>query len=126
MCKLGGKFCKVIVDSGSIDNLVFKDMVENLGLRRWKQPSPFKVSLLQREHKLIVNGQCLVSFQIGSYKVEVLCDVMTMNSCHVLLVTPWQFDRESIYDGKINWYTIMKDGQKYVLSSLKEKENQVT
>ena len=29
--------------------------------------------------------QCLVDFQIGQYKDQVWCDIMDMNSCHMLL-----------------------------------------
>ena len=32
-CKSGGKICKVIIDGGSIDNLVAEEMVQKLGLR---------------------------------------------------------------------------------------------
>lgn len=34
MCKLGGKCCKVIMDTGSTDNLVSEEMVEKLDLKR--------------------------------------------------------------------------------------------
>eukprot|EP00253_Pinus_taeda_P032369 PITA_32369 len=42
VCKLHGKCCKVIIDSGSTDNLVATDMVEKLGLKRLKHPTPYK------------------------------------------------------------------------------------
>eukprot|EP00253_Pinus_taeda_P012624 PITA_12624 len=42
VCKSQGKCCKVIVDSGSTDNLVAVEMVEKLGLKRLKHPTPYK------------------------------------------------------------------------------------
>ena len=45
-CKSQGKCCKMIIDSGSIDNLVSTEMVEKLGLKRMKHPIPYKVSWL--------------------------------------------------------------------------------
>jgi hypothetical protein len=30
-----------------------------------------------------------MEFQIGTYKDQVLCDVMPMDVCHVLLGRPW-------------------------------------
>lgn len=36
-----------------------------------------------------------------------------------------QFDRGAIYDCRRNLITIEKDGQKFTLASLKEKENEV-
>ena len=40
-CKSGGKICKVIVDDGSIDNLVAKEMIQKLGLKRMRHPYPY-------------------------------------------------------------------------------------
>ena len=47
-CKTKGWACKVIVDSGSTDNLVSTEMVENMELETTKHPSPYKVSWLQK------------------------------------------------------------------------------
>eukprot|EP00253_Pinus_taeda_P029290 PITA_29290 len=58
VCKSRGKCCKVIVDSGSTDNLVAMEMVEKLGLKKLKHPTPYKVSWLQKGHQLLVDEQC--------------------------------------------------------------------
>ena len=42
--KSQGKCCKMVIDSGSTDNLVSTEMVEKLGLKRMKHPTPYKVS----------------------------------------------------------------------------------
>eukprot|EP00253_Pinus_taeda_P031086 PITA_31086 len=62
ICKSRGKCCKVIVDSGSTDNLVAVEMVEKLGLKKLKHPTPYKVSWLQKGHQLLVDEQCEVEF----------------------------------------------------------------
>ena len=49
-CKTKGKVCKVIVDSGSTDNLVSTDMVEKLEMNTTTHPNPYKVSWLQKGH----------------------------------------------------------------------------
>uniref|UniRef100_A0A2N9H3I3 Uncharacterized protein n=1 Tax=Fagus sylvatica TaxID=28930 RepID=A0A2N9H3I3_FAGSY len=46
-----------------------------------------------------VNKQVLISFSIGKYKDEVLCDVVPMHAGHILLGRPWQFDRKATHDG---------------------------
>ena len=61
-CKFGGKFYKVIVDCGSTDNLVAKEMVQKLGLKRMRHPYPYRIGWLQGEHALEVREQCLVDF----------------------------------------------------------------
>eukprot|EP00253_Pinus_taeda_P013925 PITA_13925 len=89
VCKSHGKCCKVIIDSGSTDNLVATEMVEKLGLKRLKHPTPYKVSWLQKGHQLLVDEQCEVEFRIGKYHDTVVCDVMPMDVCHILLGRPW-------------------------------------
>ncbi|MFA1068254.1 retropepsin-like aspartic protease, partial [Klebsiella pneumoniae] len=75
----------MIADGVKTDNLVAKEMVEKLGLKRARHPYPYRIGWLQGEHALEVREQCLVDFQIGQYKDQVLCDIFDMKSCHVLL-----------------------------------------
>jgi hypothetical protein len=49
-CKTKDRVCKVIVDSGSTDNLVSTEMVEKLELETTDHPSPYRVSWLQKGH----------------------------------------------------------------------------
>jgi hypothetical protein len=87
-CKTKDRVCKVIVDSGSTDNLVSTEMVEKLELETIEHPSPYRVSWLQKGHQVNVTKQCLVEFKIGGYKDEILCDVIPMDVCHLLLGRP--------------------------------------
>eukprot|EP00253_Pinus_taeda_P024288 PITA_24288 len=121
VCKSRGKCCKLIIDSGSTDNLVAVEMVEKLGLKKLKHPTPYKVSWLQKGHQLLVDEQCEVEFHIGKYKDKILCDVMPMDVCHLLLGRPWQFDRSAVHDGKTNCYKFVKDGIKHTLVPIKEE-----
>jgi hypothetical protein len=114
-CKTKGWKCKVIVDSGSTDNLVSNEMVEKLALETHRHPSPYKVSWLQKGHQVCVTKQCLVNFKMGEYRDEILCDVIPMDVCHVLLGRPWQFDRNVVHDGRMNTYTLEKDGRTHTL-----------
>ena len=53
--------------------------------------------------------QVLVSFSIGKYKDEVLCDVVPMHAGHILLGRLWQFDRKVTHDGFKNRHSFVKD-----------------
>jgi hypothetical protein len=88
-CTAKDRKCKVIVDSGSTGNLISTEMVEKLELTMTKHPSPYKVSWLQKGHRVSVTKQCLVKFKIGNYHDEILCDVIPMDVCHILLGRPW-------------------------------------
>ena len=95
ICKVQGKCCKVIIDGGSIDNLVSIEVIDKLKLHTTKHPIPYKVSWLQNGHQLLVSEQYEIELQTGNYKDKVLCDVMPMDVCHILLGKPWKYDRNS-------------------------------
>ncbi|XP_059067541.1 uncharacterized protein LOC131858345 [Cryptomeria japonica] len=101
-CKAKGKVCKVIVDSGSTENLVSLEMVTKLNLKRLPHPTPYKVSWLNKEQQTIVNEQCLVEFEIGR---------------------PWQYDTNAQHDGKTNVFNITKDGEHFIMTPLPDVAN---
>jgi hypothetical protein len=121
-CKTKDRVCKVIVDSGSTDHLVLTEMVEKLELEMTNHLIPYKVSWLQKGHWVNVTKQCLVEFKIGGYNDKILCDVIPMDVCHLLLGRPWQYDRNVIHDGKMNMYTLEKNGRTHMLLPIKHKE----
>ena len=88
-CKCEGKFCNVIIDGGNADNPISEEMVSKLQLERRRHPNPYWIAWLQKDHKALVNEQCLVKFKIGNYHDEVLCDIMPMDVCHMPLGRPW-------------------------------------
>jgi hypothetical protein len=59
---------------------------------------------------------------MGEYRDEILCDVIPMDVCHVLLGRPWQFDRNVVHDGRMNTYTLEKDGKTHTLLPGKDKK----
>jgi hypothetical protein len=120
--KTKDRVCKVIVDSGSTDNLVSTEMVEKLELETVSHLSPYKVSWLQKGHQVTVTKQCLVEFKIGGHKDEIVCNVIPMDVCHRLMGRPWKYDRNVVHDGRKNTYTLEKNGRTHMLLPIKDKE----
>ena len=60
----------------------------------------------------------LVSFLIGRYKDEVLCDIVLMHAGHILLGRPWQFDRKVNHNGFKNRYSFVKNNKTIALVPL--------
>ena len=54
ICKVQGKCCQLVIDSGSIDNLVSTEVIEKLKLKTREYPTPYRVSWLHKGHRLIV------------------------------------------------------------------------
>jgi hypothetical protein len=98
-CKTKDRVCKVIVDSGSMDNLISTEIVEKLELKMTDHPSPYRVSWIQKGYQVTITKQCLVEFKIGGDNDKILCDVIPMDVCHLFLGRPWKYDRNVIHDG---------------------------
>ena len=109
-CKILGKVCKVIVDSGSTDNIISEEAVQKLKLTKIPHDHPYRVTWLNKGQNVLVNEQVWVDFSIGGYQDKILCDVLPMDACHLLLGRPWQYDRDVVYHGKKNLYTFKKGG----------------
>ena len=96
-CTMGGKVCRLVIDSGSCENMVSEEAIQKLRLATEKHPNPYKLSWLKRGNEVTVSKRCLVSFSIGlKYKDNAWCDVVVMDACHLLLGRPWQNNRENI------------------------------
>ena len=87
-CHIQNKVCSVIIDGGSCTNVASTTLVEKLGLPVIKHPRPYKLQWLNDSGEVRVNKQVLISFRIGKYEDEVLCDVVPMQAGHLLLGQP--------------------------------------
>ena len=116
-----GKVCSIIIDGGSCTNVASTTMVEKLGLQTTKHPRPYRLQWLNDSGEVKVNKQVLVSFSIGRYEDEILCDVVPMQAGHLLLGRPWQFDRRAKHDGFTNKYSFVHNQRNITLVPLTPK-----
>lgn len=54
-CKVQGKVCNVILDSGSIDNIASVEMVTKPNFQRVPHPYPYKVSWLNKGQQVLIS-----------------------------------------------------------------------
>ncbi|KAF7823723.1 putative gag-pol polyprotein [Senna tora] len=92
-CFIKNKVCSMVIDSGSVTNVASTLLVDKLDLPTMKHPKPYKLQWLNDSAEAKVTKQVLISFSIGNYHTEVLCDVVPMLAGHLLLGRPWQFDK---------------------------------
>ncbi|GKV00606.1 hypothetical protein SLEP1_g13273 [Rubroshorea leprosula] len=85
---------------------------------------PYKLQWLNDYGEIKVNKQVLVSFSIGRYKDEVLCDVVPMHARHLLLGSPWQYDRRVTHDGFKNSYSFIMEGKTITLVPLSPRQRE--
>lgn len=80
--------------------MVSEAAISKLGLSTEAHPRPYKLAWLNRGTDIMISRRALVSLSIGSsYSEEILCDVVTMDACHLFLGRPWQYDRAAFHDG---------------------------
>ncbi|XP_074305230.1 uncharacterized protein LOC141640277 [Silene latifolia] len=117
-CKVHGKTCNLIIDSGSCTNAVATELVDSFKLETRNHHKPYMLHWLNENNGIKVKKQALISFVMGPYKDEVWCDVLPMSACHILLGRPWQFDREVIHQGRDNIYIVSKGKNRFHLKPL--------
>jgi hypothetical protein len=117
-CHVNNKVCSMIIDGGSCTNVASTILVEKLNLPTLKHSRPYKLQWLNDCGEVRVDRQVLVTFSIGKYLDEVLCDVVPMHAGHILLGRPWQYDRRAIHDGFKNMYSFVKEGKTIKLAPL--------
>lgn len=112
------KVCNVIVDNGCCTNIASTLFVEKLQLPTMRRPKPCYLQWLTNTRDLKITKQVHISFAIGKYEDEVICDVAPMQACHIILGRPWQFDRKVIYDGYKNTYSFTWNKRSFILTHL--------
>ena len=66
--------------------------------------------------------QVKITFSIGKYEDEVLCDVVPMQACHILLGRPWKYDKTVNHNGCSNRYSFVMNDEPIILKPLTPKE----
>ncbi|KAJ4715139.1 hypothetical protein OWV82_013527 [Melia azedarach] len=84
-CHVKDKVCTMIIDSGNCTNVASTLLVDKLNLHTIKHHKPYKLQWLNDCGKTKVTKQVLVSFSIGKYEDEILCDVAPMHASHIFL-----------------------------------------
>nr|GEY34704.1 hypothetical protein [Tanacetum cinerariifolium] len=125
-CTSHGKVCDIIIDGGSFENVLSLNMVKKLQLKTEDHPHPYHLTWLDKKKEFKVSKRCLVQFSIGEkYKDEVVCDVVPIDSCHLLLCIYHQKEKEIPFLSKFAMFREVRDVKKcYALVTF--EENKVT
>ena len=116
------KLCRIIVDNGSCNNIASQELVNRLGLKPRRHPSPYKMQWLNDCGALRVTNIVTIPFSIGWYNDHVECDVVPMQACQLLLGRPWLFDHDVQIFGRTNKLSFMYKGERISLLPLTPEE----
>jgi hypothetical protein len=101
---------RIIIDSGSCNNLASTVLVEKLSLPTRKHSNSYHIQWLNDGGKIRVTRSVRVPFSMGAYSDFVDCDVIPMEACSLLLGRPGQYDTDSLHHGHSNHYSFMFKG----------------
>lgn len=116
--KYQGKVYNFLINSNSTNNMVSKEMVQNQNLNKIPHPYSYHVSWLTKDQQTLVTEKALVELSLGDFKDKVMCDIMEMDTCHLLLGRPQQYDVDATHNCRKNTNTIVKDGITYTMKPL--------
>jgi hypothetical protein len=106
---------RIIIDSGSCNNLASTTLVEKLSLPIGKLSNLYHIQWLNDGGKIRVSRSVRVPFSIGAYSDYFDCDVVHMEACSLLLGRTWQYDTDSLHHGRSNHYSLMFKGLKIII-----------
>ncbi|XP_010275023.1 PREDICTED: uncharacterized protein LOC104610208 [Nelumbo nucifera] len=120
-CTVKGKLFNLIIDSGSQENIICRDVIQKLQLIPEKHPNPYTIGWIKKGGGVRVEERYKVPSSIGKYHDKVYCDIVDMDAYHILLRRPWQFDTDARHMDRKNTYQFEKDGTRYTLLPIAEK-----
>jgi hypothetical protein len=77
-CTIGGKVCKLVIDSGSCKNVVAEETVRKLALETKRHPNSYRLEWLKKGTEVIVSKHCFMSFSIGTNTYSFMVDNMKL------------------------------------------------
>jgi hypothetical protein len=114
-----------LIDSGSQSNLISEEVVKKLGLNTKMHHKPYSLNWISKDHKFPITNQCILKFSITSkYVDEVKCDVVSLETCGMVLGSPYLYDCKAIFYREENQYHLTKERNEYVVHAHRIKTNQ--
>ena len=83
-----GRVFELIIDSGSCDNIIKREVVKQLQLPVEKHLNPYTIGWIKAAERIEVKERYKVPFSIGKYQDEIFCDIVDMDACHLLFGRP--------------------------------------
>ena len=115
------KVCNLIIDRGSMENVISEDAIENLKLQIEKHPHPYKIRQLKKCNEVSVTSRCLVKFVMGLHLENgTLCDIVPIDVSKILLGRSLLNNNDVEHCAKPNTYSFYTRNKNYTLHPLKK------
>lgn len=87
-CTIEGNVCELTIDRVIYTNMASMTLIDKLQLPTKAHWTSYTLQRLKQRSEVTILKQALILFLVGLYYGEVLCDVLPMDTCHVLLGRP--------------------------------------
>eukprot|EP01018_Ginkgo_biloba_P001982 Gb_29715 [translate_table: standard] len=113
--------CSLIIDLGSMKNLISSTVVAALRLPLSPHPKPYNVGLVLKIAPChVIDQQCTFTLALDDLVDAVICDVTALDCCNVLLGSPFLYDMDANFYQVANVYVVCEEGVQYLLVSSKQ------
>jgi hypothetical protein len=98
-----------LIDNGSQSNLILEEVVNKLGLNTKMHHKPYSLNWIRKDHKFPITKQYIIKFAITSnYVDEVTSDVLPLETCGMVLGSPYLYDHKEIFYREHNQHHLTK------------------
>lgn len=112
--KCNNQLCSFVIDGGSCTNVVSEEACKKLGLKNEAYLSPYKVAWVNNAN-LQIQERYFVTYSLGRFTDQVMCDVLPLKMCHILHGHPWLYDKKTKYCGFKNTYSFQQGKKKITM-----------
>lgn len=70
-----------------------EEVYKKVRLKTEPHPNSYKVVWVNNTN-LKIHERCIVTYSIGSFRDQILCDVLPLKVCHLLLGRPWLYNKK--------------------------------
>jgi hypothetical protein len=100
-------------------------VVNKLGLNTKMHQKPYSLNWISKDQTIPITNQCIIKFAITSkYVDEVTCDVVPLETCGMVLGSPYLYDHKEIFYREQNQYPLTKEDNEYVVHAHHIKASQ--
>ena len=89
-----------IIDSSIQKNLILEYVMKCLALPTMPHLHPYTIGWLHQGIDLCINQHCHLSYDIKSFKDEVLCDVSPLKSSNFIFGQPYLWKQHVVYESR--------------------------
>lgn len=110
-----GKMWNLVIDGGSMDNIILKEATDKLKLLMNKHPHPYKIWWLKKEHEILITSKHIKWWGLVTWSwQERAWDVVSVVVWSYSHWWPWLLDHDMEHKMKPNTYSFSIENKRHL------------